>query len=181
MAAGSTLFRINVDLSNIDAGQYQSFELRLAQHPSEDLPRLVTRALAYCLAYEEALQWGPGLEEPDEPALFARDSGANLKHWIDVGTPSAERMHKASKAAAQLTIVCHKSTEALIRERERRAIHRADRLRIWLLEPAFVTAVAERLQRGSEWVVVKTGDELMLTVNETTLTGSITETTLSAL
>lgn len=181
MAAGTTLFRINVDLSNVDAGEYQSFELRLAQHPSEDPPRVVARALAYCLAYEEALEWGKGLDEPDEPALLVRDGAANLKHWIDVGTPSAERMHKASKAAARLTIVCHKSTEALVRERERRAIHRAEHVGVWLLEPALVAALAERLERHSHWVVVKTNGELMVTMGDTSLSGPILETTLAAL
>jgi uncharacterized protein YaeQ len=181
MAAGTTLFRIEVDLSNVDEGQYERFELRVAQHPSEDLSRVVARTLAYCLVYEPELQWGRGLDEPDEPALFARDANRNLQHWIDVGVPNAERMHKASKAAPRFSIVCHKGKEGLLRERDKRAIHRADKIGVWLLDPNLVAALAQCLQRATQWVVVKTSGELMVTVGESSLSGYVLETTLSEL
>src|SRR5690606_40786503 len=78
----STLFRIQVDLSNIDDGVYETFELRIAQHASEDLARVVTRILAHCLVYEEGLTSGRGLDEADDQALFVNDDTGRLRHWI---------------------------------------------------------------------------------------------------
>jgi uncharacterized protein YaeQ len=120
------------------------------------------------------------LDDPDDAALSLRLNG-NYEHWIDIGVPGADRMHKASKAAKRLTVVCHKSADGLIRERERRAIHKAHQIVVWLLEPSFVAALAEQLGRNTQWVVVKTGDEIMVTRDATTLTGNLTETTLAAL
>jgi uncharacterized protein YaeQ len=181
MAAGTTLFRLNVELSNVDRGQYESLELRVAQHPSEDLARVVSRVLAYCLAYDAELVWGPGLDEAEAPALHIKGPAGNFEHWLDVGVPAAERMHRASKAATRLTVVSHKGPEGLARERDKRQIHRAEHIEVWLLEPGLVSALAERMARTNHWVVVKTNGELMITVGETSLSGSIVETTLAAL
>jgi uncharacterized protein YaeQ len=160
---------------------YASFELRVAQHPSEDLPRVVARVLGYCLVYEADLSWGRGLDEAEDPALFVRSPTGTLEHWVDVGLPSAERMHRASKAAKKLTIVSHKTAEGLIREREKRAIHRAEQITVLLLDPGLVTALANAMTRNGNWVVVCANGELMVTANETTLSGPLVETTLSAL
>jgi uncharacterized protein YaeQ len=181
MASAGTLFHISVDLSKIDEGVYERLELRLAQHPSEDQERVVTRALAYCLVYDEDLRWGRGLDDADGPALFVNDATEQLLHWIDVGTPSAERMHRASKAAPHLTVVCHKGPEALIRERAKRRIHNAAEIDVWLIDPALVKALADRLDRSVDWAVVLTGEELMVSVGSDTFTGLARRTTLTEL
>ena len=62
-------------------------------------PYLLTRVLAYCLEYTEGLEMSRGLAEPDEPALMVRDLTGALQAWIEVGSPDAARLHKASKAA----------------------------------------------------------------------------------
>jgi uncharacterized protein YaeQ len=181
MALGSTLFRLKVELSNIDAGVYESLELRLAQHPSEDILRLVTRALAHCLAHEEGLVAGRGLSEADDPALFVRDAAGNTTHWIDIGYPSSDRLHRASKATPRVTVVCHRSADGLIRAREKRAIHGAERIAVWLVSPDLVESLAEVLSRNCQWTVVRTGQDLMVTVNDQLFSGTLLETTLSAL
>lgn len=181
MAAGTTLFRLNVELSNVDRGQYESLELRVAQHPSEDLPRVVSRVLAYCLAYDPELSWGPGLDDAEAPALHVKGPGGNFEHWVDVGVPGAERLHRASKAATRLTVVTHKGADGLIRERDKRQIHRAEHVEVWLLDPELVNGLAARMERTNQWVVVKTNGELMITVGESSLSGSVVETTLDQL
>lgn len=177
----STLFRIQVDLSNIDDGVYETFELRIAQHASEDLARVVTRILAHCLVYENGLTSGRGLDEADDPALFVNDETGRLRHWIDVGHPSAERMHRASKAAERLTIVCHKGAEGLIRERDKRRIHAVDEIVVWLLEPEFVQTVGASLERNVEMTVVRSGSDVMVTLADQMVSGQVVRTTLDAL
>lgn len=181
MALGSTLFRINVDVSNVDAGIYQALELRMAQHPSEDRERLVTRTLAHCLAYEDGLRAGRGLDEADDPALFVLDATGNMTHWIDVGHPGAERLHRASKAARRVTVVCHKSPERLVRERERRKIHNVAQIAVWLLSTGMVQALAASMDRNNDWALVRTGEDLLITVKEEPIIGTLTETTLAEL
>jgi uncharacterized protein YaeQ len=181
MALGSTLFRVNVDVANVDAGIYETLDLRIAQHPSEDLLRVVARVLAQCLLHEEGLCAGRGLSEADDPALFVKDGAGNVVHWIDVGYPGSDRLHRASKASRRLTVVCHKGSEGLIRAREKRAIHNVDQISVILLTPSLVQALADSLERNNTWVLVRTGEELMVTANEHLYSGSVLETTLGAL
>ena len=95
MALSSTLYRLRIELSDVDRGVYESLDLRVARHPSEGADRLVARVLAYALLYEPGLEFGKGLSDADEPALSTHDLTGQLTHWIDVGTPSADRIHIA--------------------------------------------------------------------------------------
>src|SRR5438552_923762 len=98
MALPSTLYTLEIDLSDVDRGVYESLALKVARHPSETAEYLITRLLAYCLEYTEGLSFSRGLAEPDEPALAVRDLTGAVTSWIEVGAPDAARLHRASKA-----------------------------------------------------------------------------------
>src|SRR5690606_29083397 len=134
VARSATVYRLNLELSDVDRGLYETLDFRVAQHPSEGEDRLVARILAYALLYEERLEFGRGLSTADEPDLEVRDLTGQLTLWIDVGTPSAERIHIASKKAKQVTIVCHKRPDALAREMTGRRIHNAETIAVLYLE-----------------------------------------------
>src|SRR5688572_17902030 len=100
MAAGATMRTLHVDLSDVDRGKYEHFELRVAQHPSESMRFFWSRVLGYCLSYDEGIQFSKGgLSNSDEAPLAVWHPDGRLETWIDIGVPSAERLHKASKAA----------------------------------------------------------------------------------
>ena len=40
--------------------------------------------------------------------IAIRDLTGEITTWIDIGTPDAARLHKASKAAARVVVYCHK-------------------------------------------------------------------------
>ena len=69
MAQATVLLRLGVELADVDRGVYETLDLRVAQHPSESLARVVIRCLARCLLHEEGLEFGRGLSNVDEPAL----------------------------------------------------------------------------------------------------------------
>ena len=181
MAAGSTLYRIEVNVSDLDAGAYHTLKIRVAQHSSEDLLRVVARVLAYCFAFEEGLSFGRGLDEVEDPALVLLDATGGIDHWIDVGYPGADRLHRASKAARRVTVLCHKPVEGLLRERAKRPIFGAEAISVWLVAPQLVEALAGRLERSSEWSIVRTGEELLVSVGEASISGAFVQTTLAAL
>jgi uncharacterized protein YaeQ len=137
--------------------------------------------LAYCLVYQEGLAFGPGLDEAKEPALSLRDATGEMVHWVDIGYPSAERLHRASKATERVTVFCHKPPEGLLRERAKRAIYKAEQIRVWLLAPDMVQAAGEVLARNSQWTVTLTGQDLMLTVDDHVLSSAVSRTTLADL
>src|SRR3954469_15408398 len=98
MALSATVYRLQIDLSDVDRNLYQALDLRVARHPSESMRYLLTRILAYCLCHEEGIAFSKGgLSSNEEPPLTIRDLQGNLRTWIEIGSPSAERLHKASK------------------------------------------------------------------------------------
>src|SRR4051812_2041356 len=99
MALTATVYNFDVQLSDVDRNVYETLALRVARHPSETEEYLVTRVLAYCLEYTEGITFSKGLAEPDEPAVVVRDLTGALRVWVEVGAPTADRLHKASKAS----------------------------------------------------------------------------------
>jgi len=184
----SVIFRFQVELSDIDRGIYESLDLRVAQHPSEDEDRMVVRVLAMALAHEEGLDFGRGLSNPDEPAMRAYGMTGQVETWIDVGLPSAERLHKASKACGKVLIFTRRPTEMLLKEWRKRKIHRAEDIQVHRLAPEFVADLARDIERRSTWYVtvqdhvltVGIGDRILETQVEVISLGSLCSTAAGA-
>lgn len=174
MALGSTLYRVAMELSDVDRGVYESLKFRVARHPSEADERMVTRIIAYGLLYQPELEFAKGISDGDEPALWAHDLTGQLLHWVDVGTPGADRIHAASKRAQRVSIVCHRRLDALEREMRRRKVHRAEHIEVLLLEPDFVAQLAGCMQRNSEWTLVHTDGELSISIQDENFSGTVT-------
>ena len=66
------IHRFEIQLADVDRGVYVDLDLRVARHPSEDVPYLLTRVLALTLEHKEGLAFSKGLSEADEPALWLR-------------------------------------------------------------------------------------------------------------
>jgi len=181
MALGATLYHLQIDLSDVDRSVYENLDLRVAQHPSENMRYLLTRVIAYCLCFEEGIAFSKGLSTSEEPALWIRDAQGNLRVWIEIGTPSAERLHKASKAAPRLVVFTQHDPAQLQKEAARgKPIHRAEAIEIYALEPAFLDALAAVTDRNTQWGLVHNGSEIYVTVGDSNVTGAVTRHTLVA-
>jgi len=174
MALTATIFNFDVDLADSDRGVYESLALRVAQHPSESDEYLVTRLLAYLLEYEAGIAFSRGVSEPEEPAVSVRDLTGAIRTWIDIGTPDAARLHKASKAAARVVVYTHKDPEQFVRRLEGEKIHRADALELYAVDRALVGALAARLERRMAFSISITDRELYISLGPETLTGKVT-------
>lgn len=177
MALGATVHRLIIGLSDADRGVYAELDLRVARHPSESLRYLVSRVFAYCLEHEEGIAWSRGgLSQTDEPPVLIRDATGVLEAWIDVGTPSGERLHRAAKAAERVVVYSAVELAAVQRgasDKPARAIHRAAEIGLVLLPSALVTRVGERLEKTTELGVVRSGGSLYVTIAGETLEGSL--------
>src|SRR5215212_6767037 len=134
MALTATIYNLDVQLADTDRGVYESLAFKVAQQPSESDEHMIARVLAYCLEYAEGIGFSRGIAEPDEPALFVRDLTGALRVWIDIGSPDAARLHKASKAAPRVAIYTHKDPARLLDQVAGQRIHKADRLELWALD-----------------------------------------------
>jgi uncharacterized protein YaeQ len=169
VALGSRQHIFEVALSDIDRGVYESLTLRPALHPSESEPYLVTRVLALALEYEPGIAFSRGLEAADEPAVWVKDLTGQLRTWIEVGTPDAARLHKASKAADRVVVYCHKHPDIWLAGLQGAKIHAAGALELVLLDRAFIAELAARIERRTAWSLTITEGTVYLDVGDASL------------
>lgn len=179
MALTATMHHFQITLSDVDRGVYEALDLRVARHPSETMRYLVTRTLAYCLSYEAGIAFSKaGLSSAEEAPVSVHDATGVLRVWIDVGSPSAERLHKASKASGTVRLFTHVELELLLREARARPIHRVERIEVYRFEPEFLDAIAAKLEKNSKFEVVRSDGQLYLTLGDETLNGTLSQCSL---
>lgn len=179
MALGATLHTIRIALNDSDRGVYETLELRVARHPSESLPYMLTRTLAYCLFWEPEIAFSKGLSTNDEPAVWVRALDGRVKLWIDVGNPAAERLHKASKAAGRVVVCTGQDPQALVRSHEGQRIHRAQDIEVVGLPSSVLGPLEARVERRMDWELVVTGGQLYLSSAGRSFEGAVTRLPLA--
>jgi len=171
---------MQIELSDVDRGVYETLDLRLAMHPSESMAYFLTRTIAYALLYEEGLEFSKGgLSSTDEPPLTVRDLQGTLRAWIEIGTPSADRLHKASKASPRVVVFTQHDPRLLVREAGTRPIHKADQIEVYALDPRFLNQLGELTERNAKWTLLRNDDVLYVTVGAKSVSGPVTKHALA--
>ena len=173
MALSATVFAFEIDVADSDRHVYEHLSLRLARHPSESDEFLIARLLAYCLEYTEGIEFSRGLCDADDPPIAVRDLTGDLRAWIDVGTPSAERLHRASKAADRVAVYVHKDYRQWLRQLEGAVIHRRDALVIHAFDPASVAALVARLERRMSFALSVAEGEVFVAFSDATISSPV--------
>lgn len=107
MALKSTIYKVDVNVADMDRHYYQQHHLTLAKHPSETDERLMVRLLAFVLYADETLLFGKGLSDEDEPDLWQKDLTGAIERWIGVGLPDEREIRKASGRARHVVQVLY--------------------------------------------------------------------------
>ena len=173
MALGATIYNFDIDLADADRGVYESLALRVPRHPSESEEYLVTRVLAYLLEYAEGIGFSKGVSDPDEPAIVVRDLTGAINAWIEVGTPDAARLHKASKAARRVVVYTHKDPAQFLKQLAGERIHNADALELYAMDRTLVSALVERLDRRMAMSVSVSDREVYVSIGADNIAGAV--------
>jgi uncharacterized protein YaeQ len=153
---------------------YETLALRVARHPSESEDFLVARVLAYCLEYTDGIEFSKGgLSDPDEPPIAVRDLTGSLHAWIDVGTPSADRLHRAAKLAPRVAVYVHKDGTQWLAGLSGVKIHRGGEIALRALDRSLVASLTARLERRMSFALSVSGGDLFVSLEQETLTGSV--------
>jgi uncharacterized protein YaeQ len=173
MALNATMYVFDIQLADSDRGVYESFELRAARHPSEAPDYLIARVLAYCLEYTEGISFSNGLSTPDEPAIAVRDLTGAMQVWIDVGAPSPERLHRASKATPRVAVYTHKDVAQFAARLRGERIHRIEALEVYSFDRDMLTRLENRLSRRMALSLTIMEKHLYVSVDEESITGIV--------
>lgn len=104
MALSSTIFKAQLDLSDLNRNLYESYKLTMARHPSENDQRMMLRLIAYALFADEQLAFTKGISTTEEPDLWIKNYSSEIELWIDLGLPDDKRIRQAHSLAKQVVI-----------------------------------------------------------------------------
>lgn len=169
------LYRFQIELSDVDRGVYESLDFRASQHPSETAPYLLSRVLAYVLSYQQGIEFSPaGLGDPDTPALRIQGLNGGVDLWIEIGNPSARKLHKASKASKQVQVYTYKNPEVLLAEMRSHEIYRKEHIQIFSFEEKFLNQIEATLEKNNRWSILHQQGQLDILTGAGALLGFCT-------
>ena len=114
MAIKATIFKAELQVSDLDRGHFATHALTIARHPSETDERMMVRLLAFALNADEALEFGRGLSAEDEADLVQHDLTGAIELWIDVGLPDERELRKACGRARTVKVYTYGGRSAAL-------------------------------------------------------------------
>ncbi|MFN3709054.1 MAG: YaeQ family protein [Alishewanella aestuarii] len=150
MALKATVYKVQLQIADMDRHYYADHCLTLAQHPSENNERMMVRLLAFALNANDTLQFTKGLSsESDEAELWdlALDGTVNL--WVEFGQADEKWLKKACRRAKQVHLYCYGGRVVPIWwQANQSALNRYQQLSIWDLPEQSVQQMATLVQRS---------------------------------
>jgi len=107
MAIKATIFKVKLQVADMDRAYYDDLSLTIAQHSSETDERTMIRLLAFALHASEGLKFTEGISAEDEPDIWRKSLSGEIEIWIDVGLPDEKRIRKACNRAKTVYIYAY--------------------------------------------------------------------------
>ena len=149
MALKSTVWKVNLSISDLDRSHFGDYALTIAQHPSETTDRVMIRLLAFALHACEDLRFGKGLSTDDEPAVWEVDPTGRIRQWIEVGLPDESRLRKACGRADQVILLAYGGRAVdLWWEQNAATLARFSNLKVMQISPEDVVTLGRLAQRN---------------------------------
>lgn len=151
MALKATVYKAELVISDLDRDYYGTHALTLVRHPSETEARLMLRVLAFTMHADEALEFGRGLSNDDEPDLWLLDASGSVELWIDLGLPDEKRLRRAAGRARRVVLMAYGERAFEVWWRKTKAAcARLPALTIWTLTDAALTDLAALATRNMQ-------------------------------
>jgi uncharacterized protein YaeQ len=149
MALKSTIFKAELQVSDLDRAHFATHPLTLARHPSETDERMMVRLLAFALDADERLDFGRGLSTEDEADLVLADLTGAIDLWIDVGLPDEREIRKAAGRARAVKVYLYGGRAASLWWRQNAgALERLSNVRVLEVPEEISRALGATAQRN---------------------------------
>lgn len=163
MALKSTVYKVALNIADMNRQYYQTHQLTIARHPSETDERMMVRLLAFALHADEQLAFGEGICDEAQADLWLHDLSGVLRLWIDVGTPDEKLLRKACNRADNVVVYAYGGRTVDIWFQQNKALlEKQDNLQIYNLAADTTKALAAMAQRNMDVQCTIQDDQLWL-------------------
>ena len=112
VALKATVFKCELNISDMDRHYYHTHSLTIARHPSENDLRMMVRILAFALNASEEMQFTKGLSTQNEPDIWLKNLSDDIESWIDLGQIEEKRLRQACGKAKHVVIYTYNDKQA---------------------------------------------------------------------
>lgn len=151
MALKATVYKANIELADMDRNYYDSLQLTLAQHPSETAQRFMVRLICYVLNAHQDLQFGKGISDEDEAALWQINYSDEIALWIELGQIDEKRIKKACNKAQHVKLYCYGSSAETWWSQSQAALKKYSKLSVEQFSQSTTDALAKLLSKTMEF------------------------------
>ena len=163
MALNATIYKVELQVSDMDRHYYATHALTMACHPSETEERLMVRLLAFALYADDRLEFGRGISDEDEPALWRKSYTDEIELWIELGHPDETRIRKACARAQQVVVINYAGNASKIWwDKVANTLSRHRNLTVLDIGPETVRALVGLIQRSMRFQVLVQDGQLQL-------------------
>ncbi|MDN4503962.1 YaeQ family protein [Alteromonadaceae bacterium BrNp21-10] len=157
MAIKPTIYKLRVNLSDLNRDYYDTLNLTVALHPSETAERMMARLIAYCINAQADLHFTKGLSDVDEPDIWVRGYDEQTNLWIEVGEPSLDRIKKAARSAPKSAVYSFNSKSSVWWQSVENKINQAP-ISVYQINWPAIQQMATFIERTMDMSVTITGD-----------------------
>jgi len=104
MAIKATVYKVVLQIADMDRGYYQDHAMTVAQHPSETNLRMMVRLLAFALNASEDLSFTKGMSNEGEAELLEQELSGVINLWVEFGQSDEKWLRKACGQAKQVQL-----------------------------------------------------------------------------
>ncbi len=165
MALRSTVYKVALQINDMDRHYYAAHSLTIARHPSETDERMMVRVLAFAWHATDTLAFGRGLSADDEAALWEHDLTGAIQMWIDVGLPDERAMRKASGRSDEVVLYAYGRAADVWWNQHGSAFGRIPNLRVFRLAEDLTDTLAGLASRNMDIQCTVQEGELWLTID----------------
>ena len=167
MALKATVFKVNLQIADMDRGYYQDHQLTLAQHPSETDGRMMVRLLAFIINASATLAFSKGLCVDDEPELWDKALSGEIDLWVEFGQADEKWLRKASGRAKAVQLFAYGGRSVPIWwKQNQQALERYQNLKVWNIAEESVSAMEALVSRTMALQVSISEGQIWLSDNE---------------
>ena len=163
MALKPTIYKVNLNLVDMNREVYASERLTLALHPSETETRMLVRLLAYALNYDPDLSFTRGLSIAEEPELWQVSPDGRIALWIEVGQVSAERLRKGVSRADKVLLYAYGSETDLWWQKQGAELADLPKTTVMRFISEQVSELAQLCERNMELTITISETQLYIT------------------